>query len=148
MRFRKAVIDIGADCLKGNGAVVVAFGTCDFTSVQTSAYGDFYTLDAGFGNLCNLLLDRSSVRYALFKLSCNRFRNKLCVAVDFFDFFDVDYDNLALGKLFKVFVYNLDLINGLTYKQAGATRVDAYFDFVGCPDNCNFADCRVVILLF
>ena len=90
MRFRKAVVDVRADSLKGNGTVVVAFGTRDFTPVETAAYRYFNALYACLGNFCNLLLDRAPVRYALFKLGSNRFGNELSVAVDFFDLLYVD----------------------------------------------------------
>ena len=58
---------------------MVAFASRDFSAVEPAAYGDFNALDARLCDLLNLLFNRSSVRYALFKLRGDRFCDELRV---------------------------------------------------------------------
>ena len=125
---------------------MIAFAARDFSSVKSAADGDFNALDARLGNFLYLLFYSSSVRNALFKLGSNRFRNELCVLVDFFNLSDVDYYRLAFRKLRKVFLDYFDFRAGLADKYAGATRVNADFDLVRSTNDCDFAYRRIIVL--
>src|SRR5699024_4496279 len=93
--LRKAVLDVGADGLQGDGTLVIVLAAGDFTSAQTSAAVALDALGAGAHGAAHGILHGPAVGDTLLQLLGNVLSHQLSVHVRVADLDDVELGGLA-----------------------------------------------------
>lgn len=74
--FRETVVDVGADCLQRNSALVVCFGTRDFRAAQSAADHGLNAFRAEFHSPADCLAGSASERYAVLQILGDFFQRR------------------------------------------------------------------------
>ena len=114
----KAVLDVGADGLQGDGTLVIGFAPGDFCAAQTAAAGDLDALGAQTGGLLHGLLHGPAEGNPLLQLLGNVLGHQLCVQIGAANLHDVQVHALAQAG-FHILAQVLNLRAGLANDHAG-----------------------------
>ena len=148
VRFGKSVIDVRAERLQRNGALVILLAARDLSAVETAGNHHLYALDARTHRAADRLLHRAAERHTLFELLRDAFRYELGVRVGLSYLRHVDDDVFALRELGEILFDDLDLGARLADQNAGLARVNGNDDPVRSPFDGDPADGSAVIFIF
>ncbi len=123
----EAVVDVGAQGLQGDGALVIVLGTGDLAAAQTAGAVALDALGAGAHGAAHGVLHGAAVRNTLLQLSGDVLGHQLRVHIGVADLDDVQLHGLA-DELLNVLAVPLDLLAALADDHAGAGAVQVDLD--------------------
>ena len=129
--LREAVLDVGADGLQGDGALVIVLNAGDLAAAETAGAAGLDALGAGAHGAGHGVLHGAAVRDALFQLLGDVLRHQLGVHVGVLDLDDVQLHLLA-DELLNGQAILLDLLAALADDHAGpgAVQIDGFFRYL------------------
>ena len=123
VRFREAVVDVGAQRLQRQLAVQVPFRARDFGAVQAARHAHLDAARAEAQRRLDRLAHRAAERDALFELHRHRLADQLRIQLRLLDLLDVDED-LAVGPLLDLLLQLVDFLSLAADDDARARGVD------------------------
>src|SRR5262249_14796049 len=142
VRFREAVVDVGAQCLQRQLAVQVPLRARDFRAVQTARHAHFDPACTEAQRRFDRLAHGTAERDALLELHRHRFANQLCVELRLLDLLDVDED-LAVRPLLDLLLQLVDLGPLAPDDDAGPRGVDVDLQLVRRALGLDLRDARM-----
>src|SRR5690606_18411430 len=122
LRFREAVVDVGAQGVQGHTAFAVPLGTGDLDAVQTARGHDLDALGAQAHGVLHGALHGAAEHDALFELLGDRVGDQLRVGFRLADFLDVDVHGHAHQAL-QVGLQRFDVLAATADHHARTSRV-------------------------
>src|SRR5439155_17316824 len=131
VRFREAVVDVGAQRLQRELAVQVPLRARDFGAVQPARDADLDAARAETERRLHRLAHRAPEGDAFLELHRDRFGDELRIELRLLDLLDVDED-LAVGPLLDLLLQLVDFRALAADDDAGPRGVDVDLQLVGC----------------
>ena len=149
--LREAVVDVCADRLQGDGALVVVLASRDVRAAQAPGNRNFDAACAKLHGAADRLLHRAAEGNAPLELRGDRLGDQLCVLIRALNLHHVDEDLFAVGSglalvdhLIAELAHTLDLGAALADNDAGAGAVDMDAHLRGIPLDFNSGDSCVI----
>jgi hypothetical protein len=141
----EAVVDVGAQGVEGDAAVLVLLGARHVGASQAAGDADLAALGPALDGVRDGHLDRLAEGPAVLELPRDVLGDDLGVRIGLLDFLDLDLD--LLGRdLLELGADALDVRSLDADEDAGASGMDHHRDALGMPDDLHLGDVGALAL--